>query len=95
MYNTDLEVDNDNPEAKKQISVNIMQHSMDLLSRLLDSTTDWLKLLIIICFIIIFIKNLKGKSDKAVVSVKSFAMCVDKDAEWKISKMVQELSFGK
>ena len=93
MCNTDLEVDNDDPEAKKQISVNIMQYSMDLLSRLLDSTTDWLKLLRIICFIII--KNLKGKSDKAVVSVKSFAMCVDKDAEWKIFKMVQELSFGK
>ena len=95
MYNTDLEVDNDGPEAKKQISVNIMQYSKELLSRLLDSTTDWLKLLRIIGFIIIFIKNLKGKSDKDVVSVRSFAICVDKDAEWKIFKMVQELSFGK
>ena len=48
-------------------------------------------------FTIMFIKNLKGKSDKDDISVKSTAMSVDplKDAECKILKMVQELSLVK
>ena len=48
-------------------------------------------------FIIIFIKNLKVKSDKGDISVKSTAMPVDllKDAECKILKIVPELTFGK
>ena len=62
-----------------------------LLSRLLDLTTDWLRLLKIMGFI----KNLKGKLDKDDIRVKFTAMSVDllKDAEFKILKMVQELSF--
>ena len=57
-----------------------------LLSRLLDLTTDWLRLLKIMGFI----KNLKGKLDKDDIRVKFTAMSVDllKDAEFKILKMV-------
>ena len=75
----------------------MVQGNKDLLSRLLDLTTDWLRLLRIMDFTIMFIKNLKGKSDKDDISVKSSAMSVDplKDAECKILNMVQELSFGK
>ena len=75
----------------------MVQCNKDLLSRLLDLTTDWLRLLRIMGFTIMFIKNLKGKSDKNDISVKSTAMSVDPltDAECKILKMVQELSFGK
>ena len=89
-------MNNDDPEVKRQVKVNMVQCKKNLLSRLLDLTTDWLRLFRIMGFIIMFIKNLKGKSDKDNISVKSTAMSVDllKDAECKILKMVQELSFG-
>ena len=96
MHSIDLEVNNDDPEIKSQVKVNIVQCNKDLLSRLLDLTTDWLRLLRIMGLIIMFIKNLKDKSDKDDISVKSTAISVDllKDAECKILKMVQELLFG-
>ena len=89
-------MNNDDPEVKRQVNVNKVKCKKNLLSRLLDLTTDWLRLFRIMGFIIMFIKNLKGKSDKDNISVKSTAMSVDllKDAECKILKMVQELSFG-
>ena len=97
MHSIDLEVNNDDPEIKSQVKVNMVQCNKDLLSRLLDLTTDWLRLLRIMGLIIMFIKNRKDKSDKDDISVKSTAISVDllKDAECKILKMVQELLFGK
>ena len=97
MHSIDLEVNNDDPEIKSQVKVNMVQCNKDLLSRLLDLTTDWLRLLRIMGLIIMFIKNLKDKSDKDDISVKSTVISVDllKDAECKILKMVQELLFGK
>ena len=77
MHNTHLEVNNGDPKVKRQIKVNMVQCNKDLLSRLLDLTTDWLRLLRIMSFIIIFIKNPKGKSDKDDISVTFTEVSVD------------------
>ena len=92
----------DHMHVKQWHHVNIVDNPADYVSRGLDISQNenvykWLKLLRIMGFIIIFIKNLKVKSDKGDISVKSTAMPVDllKDAECKILKIVQELTFGK
>ena len=36
MHNTDLEVNNEDSEVKKQVTINMTQYNEDLLSRLLD-----------------------------------------------------------
>ena len=92
----------DHMHVKQWHYVNIVDNPADYVSRGLDISQNedvykWLKLLRIMGFIIIFIKNLKVKSGKGDISVKSTAIPVDllKDAECKILKIVQELTFGK
>lgn len=82
MHNTYLNVGNNTPEVKKQVGINLVQQNKNLLWRLLNLTADWLKLLRIMGFIIMFIKNLKDKSGKDDISVKSMHLL--KDAECKI-----------